>query len=151
MTVLSRTQAPTAWQQSTDSPSIAYDLFPTTVRTPEMYVEKARIILTLGSEGGVPPTLYVFLDGPQGPGVVLEAPYDPAHIYGDINRGLDVYAGLDPAAPSIASVVELRPMTGCGCGSRLRGLTPFTTMRFSVPPPSAGPLPAPPVLAPPSP
>ena len=143
------TQAPTPWTQSNANPSIAYDLFPTEVRTPTQFFSKARIILTLGTPNE-PPKLLVFLDGPQGPGLVLEAIYDPSHIYGDSGKGLDVYAALDPANPRVASVVELRPMTGCGCGSQLKKLVPFSTMRHTRPPQSAGPLPAPPVLAAPA-
>lgn len=79
---------------------------------------------------------------------MLEAIYDPNRIYGDSRSGFDVYAALDPAAPTIASVVEIRPMANCGCGSRLRGLVPFTTMRHTAAPLAAGLLPAPPVLAP---
>jgi len=133
-----------------DAPGVVYDLFPTTVKTPDAYYEKVRIILTNGSPSGSLPKLYVFLDGPQGPGVVIEAVYDPSRIYGDTVNGLDVYAALDPDHPTIASVVELRPMPNCGCGSKLKGsnFQPFSTQRHSTPPTPAGPLPAPPVLAP---
>ena len=141
MSTLTQTQALVPWRQSTDSPGIIYDLFPTTVRTPTAYYEKVRIILTTGSPGNPTPMLYVFLDGPQGPGAVLEARYDPSHIYGDTRAGLDVYAGIDRFNPNIASVIELRPMANCGCGSRLKGSNfhPFTTMRHSSPPPSGWP------------
>ena len=132
-----------------DAPGIVYDLFPTTVRTPDAYYEKVRIILTNGSPTGTPPKLYVFLDGPQGPGAVIEAVYDPSRIYGDTAKGFDIYAALDPAHPTTASVVELRPQANCGCGSKLKGsnFQPFSTLRHSTPPALAGPLPAPPVLA----
>ena len=138
MSTLTQTQALVPWRQSTDSPGIIYDLFPTTVRTPTAYYEKVRIILTTGSPADPTPMLYVFLDGPQGPGAVLEARYDPSHIYGDTRAGLDVYAGIDRFNPNIASVIELRPMANCGCGSRLKGSNfhPFSTMRHSTPPPS---------------
>ena len=150
MPTLTLTQATTPWTPSTDAPAIIYDLFPTTVKTPDAYYEKVRIVLTTGSPTNPFPKLYVFLDGPQGPGAVIEAVYDPSRIYGNTATGLDVYAALDPATPTIASVVELRPMTGCGCGSKLGGgsFMPFTTMRHSTPPTTAGPVPAPPVRTP---
>jgi len=148
MTIIATTQAPTPWKQSTDDPGLAFDLFPAEVFTPDASFTKVRAILTVGSSQGTPPTLYVFQDGPQGPGLVLEAIYDPRNIYGSHAKGYDVYAALDPAAPTIASVVQIRPMTGCGCGSKLRSLVPFTTMRHSAPPALVGPLPAPPVTTP---
>ena len=111
-------QATTPWTQSMDAPGVVYDLFPTTVKTPDAYYEKVRIILTNGSPSGSLPKLYVFLDGPQGPGVVIEAVYDPSRIYGDTVNGLDVYAALDPDHPTIASVVELRPRVAGRCPTR---------------------------------
>ena len=149
MSTLTQTQALVPWRQSTDSPGIIYDLFPTTVRTPTAYYEKVRIILTTGSPADPTPMLYVFLDGPQGPGAVLEARYDPSHIYGDTRAGLDVYAGIDRFNPNIASVIELRPVQ-----LRLRfppegqQLPPLHDHAPLQPAPLAGPLPATPVAAP---
>ena len=136
----------TPWNQSNANPSIIQDLFPTSVKTPTRTIEKARFLLTYSPV----PMLMVFTDGPQGPVCVLEAVYDPTRIYGDSRQGFDVYAALDPADPTTASVVELRPSGNCGCGSALKAgqFHPFSTMRHSAPPPAAGPLPAPPVLPP---
>jgi hypothetical protein len=144
-TTMQQTQ-PQPWTQSPENPPIFYDLFPCSVTAaPGLSLSKVRVLLT-GAAPSSPPSLYVFSDAPQGPSLVLRARYDPSRIHGDTRSGLDVYAGLDPADPATASVVAIRPEGGCGCGSRVRSLRPFTTERHSQPPPSAGPVPAPPVL-----
>ena len=119
------------------SPSIYYDLFPSRVTLPDAFYTKARVIVTHD-------TLFVFVDSPSGPASTLRVPYSPAHIYGSTKTGLDLYAALDPLNPQIASVVSIRPEAGCGCGTRLKALRPFSTLRHSPPPTSVGPLPAPP-------
>jgi len=132
----------TPWPPDTQTQvSIIYDLFPSTVEVNGEYREKLRTIFVYAPT----PTLYVFSDGPQGPGLLFSAPYDPNLIFGDSKTGFDVYAGVSPANPTIASVVSVRPYANCGCGSKLRGLRPFSTMRHTAAPASAGPLPAPPV------
>jgi hypothetical protein len=144
MTIVTQATAPAPWTQSTDAVSAIYDLFPAEVTTPTGRYNKVRMMmLTFPS-----PRLLVFADTAKGPAAVIDAVFDPASVYGDTASGFDVYAALDPSAPATASVVAIRPMSGCGCGSRLGSgnFQPFTTMRQSAPPASKGPLPAPPVL-----
>lgn len=122
------------------SPSIYLDLFPSRVTLPNALYSKARTILTHD-------TLFVFIDSPSGPAAALAVPYSPNHIYGSSRTGFDFYAALDPASPTIASVVSVRPEQGCGCGTRLKAFRPFSTLRQSPAPTPVGPLPAPPVLS----
>ena len=99
---------------------------PTTVRTPTAYYEKVRIILTTGSPGNPTPMLYVFLDGPQGPGAVLEARYDPSHIYGDTRAGLDIYAvSTGPTRTSPASSSCARRPTAAAAAAEGQQLPPL--------------------------
>ena len=132
------------WAQQNQDVSIIFDLFPANVDIPGQSFSKVRATFVYAPM----PMLYIWSDGPRGPGLLFSAPYDPNHIYGDNASGFDVYAGLDPAAPTIASVVSVRPHGNCGCGSRLKTLRPFSTMRHTAAPASAGPLPAPPVITP---
>lgn len=120
------------------TPSIYLDLFPSRVVTPGAMYSKARTILTHD-------TLFVFVDSADGPTAAIVAPYSPQHIYGDTRTGFDLYVGMDPENSTIASVVAIRPEQGCGCGTRLKAFRPFSTLRQSPLPSTAGPLPAPPV------
>ena len=135
---------------ATTQAAVAYDLFPAILSTtaPDPAHSTAdfspvrAIFITSPT-----PRLLVLGDGPQGPRALVDAPFDYTHIFGDTRTGFDVYAALDPANPTHASIVHIRPLAHCGCGSRLRSFRPFSTMRHTAAPPSAGPLPAP-ALAP---
>mgnify|MGYP003605960417 CR=1 FL=1 len=121
--------------------AIAYDLFPAVV---EGHAPLARVFFITAPT----PRIIALVDGPYGPRAVIDAPFDPNNMYGDSRKGFDVYAGLDPENPRIASIVRVRPLAHCGCGSALRSFQPFATMRHTVPPTPAGPLPAPPLASP---
>jgi hypothetical protein len=124
-----------SWTPPPDyAPAIYHDLFPATVRTPTHTYAKCRIILTAPPN----PRVFVFVDSPQGPAAQLITAYDPQQIYGDARKGFD----LKVTAPAIFAL-SIRPEGGCGCGTRLKTLHPFTSMRHSPPPNPAGPLPAP--------
>jgi hypothetical protein len=127
--------APRPWATPNDySPAIYYDLFPTTAKTPTHTYPSARVIVTAAPE----PRVYVFVDSPQGPAAQVIAQYDPDQIYGDLKTGLDLKV-TQPAEFAL----QVRPQSGCGCGSQLRRLRAFNTMRHTPAPVTAGPLPAP--------
>lgn len=133
------------WTQRPDDVAISLDLFPATVSLSSgETLTKTRVILSSSPL----PQIFVFQDSPQGPHAPIQAAYDPSRVYGSPTTGYDFLVALDPAAPHTASILSVRPESNCGCGSQLRALRPFTTMRMTTPPALQGPLPIPFTLTP---
>lgn len=112
-------------------PAIYYDLFPSTVILPNKTYATSRIVITAPPS----PRLYVFHDTFEGPDALVVAEYDPTLIFGSTKQGFDLLITAPNPTPFR---VQIRPESGCGCGHLVKSLMPFTTMRHTAAPGSAG-------------
>jgi hypothetical protein len=124
-----------AWTQPPGyAPAIFHDLFPSTAQflapTQSVY-PRSRLVLTAPPY----PRLFLFVDSPYGPSAHLVAEYDPNTLYGSLREGI----GIPITAPTPAFLL-VTPEVGCGCGSRLKNFTPFSSMRHSPTPQFQGDL-----------
>lgn len=90
---------------------IRLDLFPATVVIGELGEQRyhpARVVITDDA-------VYVFMDGPNFREPVYEGRLEDYYVEGSVR-----YAVTDSG-----DTLRITKASGCGCGSRLRGLRPF--------------------------
>lgn len=123
------------WTPPTDYiPAIYVDLFPADVEitpptptpTTTTRLTKVRVISTRPAPHDPSPRLYIFHDTQSGPDVHTVAL--PTDIQGSPTTGYQITLA-DPFTPG--TTLTVTPTSGCGCGSRLRGFVPFSTMRYT--------------------
>lgn len=87
---------------------------------------KSRTILTTDS-------VFIFIDTPGGPDLLFTARLDA--VDGDYSTGYDLtYTSAHPdtpQTPAYRTTLQVRPTGGCGCGSRLNSLRPWSQMRYT--------------------
>lgn len=121
------------WSPPADyNPAVYFDLHPSTVILPNKTYTGCRIVITAPPE----PRLFVFHDGHSGaPEAVVVVQYDPSLIFGSTKTGFDLLVTAPNPVPFRALI---RPESGCGCGSQVKNMAIFSTMRHTQAPSSAG-------------
>jgi hypothetical protein len=110
-------------------PAILLDIFPVTVAlntpgSPPTSYPDVRAIVTSSPD----PRVFLFGDTAVGPDAVLVVEPDLAGFYGNPSRGFHI--ALASPAP-VGSSLQLTFTGSCGCGSQLKRLVPFSTMRHA--------------------